>query len=314
MKNIEKWEDCKDQYVLNNGFMLIRADETEFGIHYAIYVGIDEEFTYSWNTLSHYTDGDDCQKFWIFKDNKKVGGVVIEPNYSSHFFVETPYTVDKFSIISELDNALLQWSDKDRRIYFYMIQPKDVEIFNMLGYRKQFIRRTMIRPTEIFEDIQWSENLVIKTPTIKDVEAIGKVLHESYKGGIQYEEFSNNSLEDEIEVSGIFLERYISTNSLHASTLVYDKNTNELVAVCLAGKNNDDAYEFSKINEVAVMPDYRRLGIAENLIKRALTVLKDISPAAKLDVSVGNTAEALYYKLGFLPGIQMTAMYKKSQL
>ncbi|MEW8995091.1 GNAT family N-acetyltransferase [Clostridium sp.] len=210
MKNIEKWEKGKEQYLLNNGFILIRANESEYGIHYAIYVGVDEEFTYSWDKLSHDTDGDDCHRFWIFKDNKRVGGVVIEPNYLAQIFVESPYAVDKFSIIRELD-----------------------------------------------------------------------------------------------------LERYIATNSLQASTLVYDRNTNELIGVCLAGKNVEDINEFSMINQIGVKPAYRWHGIAENMIKKALTVLKDISPATKLDVTVGNAAEALYYKMGFFPGIQSVALYKK---
>jgi ribosomal protein S18 acetylase RimI-like enzyme len=171
----------------------------------------------------------------------------------------------------------------------------------------------MIRPTEIFEDVQWREDLVIKMPTLEDAVEIGKVLYECYKGGIQYEEFSNNTIEDEIENSKMFLERYIVTNSLQASTLVYDRNTNELIGICLAGKNVEDDYEFSKINQVAVKPDYRGQDIAENMIKRALTVLKDISPATKLDVTVGNSAEALYYKMGFFPGVQSVAMYKKFQ-
>jgi len=310
MKNIEKWEEGKEQYLLNNGFKLIRANVAEFGIHFAIFVDRDEEFTYSWNKLSQNPYYDE-NAFWIFKDNKRVGGVVIEPNFSSHFFVESPYTVDKFSIINELHNTLLQWSDKNKRTYIYTIDPRDVDYYNRLGFRKQFARRTMIRPTEVFEDVQWGEYLVIKTPTIEDVVEIGKVLHESYKGGIQYEEFSNNTEEDEIENSKMFMERYISTNSLQASTLVYDRNTNKLIGVCLAGKNQEDGYEFSTINEVAVKPAYRRQGIAENLIKRALTVLKDISPATKLEVSVGNAAEGLYYKMGFFPGVQSICMYKK---
>lgn len=312
MNNIEKWEDGKEQYVLNNGFIIVRADIGEFGIHYAIYVDRDEEFKYNWNKISQDPYYDE-NAFWIFKDNKKVGGVVIEPNYSSHFFVESPYTVDKFSIISELNNALMQWSDKNKNICLYLIHPKDVEVYNRLGYRKSFIRRTMIRPTETFEDIQWRKDFVIKTPSIEDITEIGKTLHEAYKDGIQYEEFCKNTEEDEIENTKMFLERYIATNSLQASTLVYDKNTNKLVAVCLAGKNEDDDYEFSKINEVAVIPAYRRQGIAENLIKRTLTILKDISPATKLDVSVGNAAEGLYYKMRFFPGVQIVAMYKKFQ-
>lgn len=310
MKNIEKWEDGKEQYELNNGFRLVRANVAEFGVHFAIYVDRDEEFSYSWNKLSQSPYYDE-NAFWILKDNKRVGGVVIEPNYSANFFVESPYTVDKFSIINEINNTLMQWSDENNSINIYTVDPKDVEIYNRLGYRRRFARRVMIRPTEVFEDIQWGKDLVIKTPKIEDIAEIGKALHKAYKGGIQYAEFSNNTEEEEVENTKMFLERYIATNSIYASTLVYDKNTNELVAVCLAGKNKEDDYEFSKINEVAVIPTYRRQGIAENLIKRTLTILKDISPAAKLDVSVGNAAEGLYYKMGFFPGVQMFAMYKK---
>ena len=87
----------------------------------------------------------------------------------------------------------------------------------------------------------------------------------------------------------------------------------ELIAVCLAGKNKEDDYEFSKINKIAVKLAHRRQGIAESLIKRTLTILKYISLATKLDASVGNAADGLYYKMGFFPGVQMVAMYKKSQ-
>jgi len=307
VKNIEKWEVGKEQYLLSNGFMLERANEVEFGIHYAIYVGVDEEFTYSWNKLSHDTDWNE-NRFWIFKDKKRVGGVVIEPNFLAQFFVESPYTVDKFSMISELHNALLQWSDKNKEIFIYMIHQKDVDYYNMLGYKKNFIRRMMIRPTEIFEDIQWRDDLVIKIPTIEDAIEVGKVLHESYKGSIHYEEFSNNTEEEEIEYSKEFLEKYISTNSIQASTLVYEKNTNELIGVCLAGKNDEDGNDFSKINQVGVMPAYRGQGIAENMIKRALTILKEQYPVLRLFVTLGNDAEMVYHKMGFLSGVETTEM------
>ncbi|WP_105615073.1 GNAT family N-acetyltransferase [Vallitalea okinawensis] len=311
MKNIEKWEEGKEQYELDDGFILIRANEADYGIHYAIYGDMDDELTYSWNKLSHDTDGDDFNRFWIFKDNKKVGGVVIQPNFLAYLFVVSPYSVDKFSVISELNNALLHWSDKNKKIVLYTIPPRDVDSYNRLGYRRNFARRMMIRPTEIFDDIKWREDLVIKIPTIEDAIEIGKVLHESYKGGIHYEEFSNNTQDEEVEYSKMFLERYISTNSIQASTLVYGRNTNELIGVCLAGKNEEDDNEFSMINQIGVTPGFRGDCIAKNMIKRALTVLKDISPAVKLDVTVGNAAEGLYYKMGFLPGVQSISMYKK---
>ncbi|GEM_PF-6024747 len=33
MKEIELWREGKDEYILNNGFMLKKADKFEFGIH-----------------------------------------------------------------------------------------------------------------------------------------------------------------------------------------------------------------------------------------------------------------------------------------
>jgi len=310
MRKLEKYEEGKDQYILGNGFSLKRAEFKEFGIHYAIYAGRDFEFTYNWIKLSQNSYYDE-NAYWIIKDNIKVGGVVIEPNYSSHFFVLSPYIIDKFTILSELNKTLIQWSDESKMIELFIVDPKDVDLYSSLGFRRRFVRRTMIRPTEVFENIKWGKDLIIKIPTIENIKEIGKVLHQSYEGGVHYEEFSRNSLDDEIEITELFLNRYISTSSLHASTLVYDKSSNELIGVCLAGKNKDDDYEFSKINQVGVLPDYRGQGIAEKMIKRALTVLKDISPATKLDVTVGNSAEALYYKMGFYAGIQTIAMYKK---
>lgn len=94
------------------------------------------------------------------KDNKRLGGVIIEPNYLSHFFIEPPYTSALFDIVKELDNALMSWANKDQKTYIYGINPKHVEIFNKVGYRHQFIRKPMIRPTEMkVYTINWASCL-----------------------------------------------------------------------------------------------------------------------------------------------------------
>lgn len=112
---------------------------------------------------------------------------------------------------------------------------------------------------EVFDDIQWREDLVIKTPTIEDAVEVGKVLHESYKGGIHYEEFSNNTQEKEIEYAKMFLERYISTNSIQASTLVYDRNTTELMV-------------FSSISSLSYI-DFNSFSIMEAIFSLSITGL-----------------------------------------
>ncbi len=48
MKKIEQWEEEKEQYILNNGFILKRANKFEFGIHETIYSSVDLGLNFSW--------------------------------------------------------------------------------------------------------------------------------------------------------------------------------------------------------------------------------------------------------------------------
>lgn len=173
MKEMKMWTDTKKVYDLGNGYQLRRADFADFGIHYAIYGNRDEEFQYSFTRRSQDTCYDEnC--FFITKEQQIIGGVVIEPNYSSHFFMESLYEGEKFRVLEALDHALIAWSDKSKSICIYTVLDRDLELYSKFGYRKQFTRRTMIRPTAKFED--WD---------------LG-------------EEFCKNTVEDEIENTTIF--------------------------------------------------------------------------------------------------------------
>lgn len=151
------------------------------------------------------------------------------------FFIEAPYAIDRFIFISALNDALLQWADNDNKIRIYGVIPEDIEHFHKLGYRIKCERRVMIRPTEIFDNIGWSDDFIIKIPTISDIPQIGKLFFESYSGGIDYEDFGQQSLEEATISAEKILNTYKSNNILDGSTLVFNKNTNELIAVCLAG-------------------------------------------------------------------------------
>jgi len=308
MKKIDKWQKGKEEYILNDGFMLKRANKLEFGIHETIYSNVDLELSFSWKKqIVDKIDYDD--HFWIFKADKRIGGVHIGPNFIGAFFMEAPYAVDRFLVLSALHNALLQWSGKDNRIKIYGVTPKDIENFYKLGYRIECERRVMIRPTEIFEDINWSDDFIVKTPIISDAENIGKLFLESYSGGIDYELFGQRSLEEAKMDAERILNIYKSNNTLDGSTIIFDKNTNELIAGCIAGISGFCDNDFSEIGEVVVRPDYRRLGLASNMIKLALTNLKKISPATILCVTIGNPSEGLYHNMGFFSGVKFTNMY-----
>ena len=155
------------------------------------------------------------------------------------------------------------------------------------------------------------DDFIIKVPTISDAPNIGKLFFESYSGGIDYEVFGQQSLDEAIKTAETILNIYKSNGTLDASTLIFDKNSNEMIAACLTGISGYCDNNFSEIGEVVVNPDYRRFGLASNMIKLALTNLKKISPATLLCVTVGNPAEGLYHNMGFFSGVKFTNMYLK---
>ena len=309
-EKIEQWQEEKEQYILNDGFMLKRADKLEFGIHETIYSNMDLELSFSWQKQTvEKIDYDN--HFWIFRNDKRVGGVHISPNLMGAFFMEAPYVVDRFTAINALNNALLQWAGEDKNIRVYGVTPLDIEHYQKLGYRIKCERRVMIRPTETFDNIEWGDNFFIKTPNINDISKIGKLFYESYNGGIDYEVFGKRSLEEATTDAERILNLYKSNNILDGSTLVFDKNTNELIGGCLSGISGYCDSDFSEIAEIAVIPHYRKYGIASKMIKRALTNLKPISSAIILCVTMGNPAESVYHKMGFFSGVKFTNMYLK---
>lgn len=92
------------------------------------------------------------------------------------------------------------------------------------------------------------------------------------------------------------------TNTLHISTLVKSNKNNEIAGVCIAGIYPDSPNYFSCIHQVSVRPQYRRRGIAESMMLNSINKVNSISPVVTLGVRVGNPAELLYNKVGFLGG------------
>lgn len=89
MKKIGQWQEEKEQYILNDRFMLKRADKFEFGIHETIYSNVDLELSFSWEKQT--VDKIDYNNhFWIFKDDKRIGGAHISPNLMGAFLWKYP--------------------------------------------------------------------------------------------------------------------------------------------------------------------------------------------------------------------------------
>lgn len=299
------WSKESDYYELEDGFYLERAEYKEFSRYYGVYFYEDLGFKTSFEKKCEViSEKDTC--FWIKKDASRIGGVLMEENYTEGLFLIPPFN-DPYKVIKMLKEVQLYIANKDKNIKAY-ITPLYLEHYERLGFRIEEIGRWMIRPTEAFE-VQWGEKYRIENPKEDDTESIAKLFVEAFKNDIGVN--STFSLETRIS----FIKDYFKDNGdieilKRASTLIYDKKTSELIGACLISEFKG----WPLISDVAVMPLYNGRGIGTKMIKKALTVLNESYPVLRLYVTIGNNAESVYYNLGFLPGIQVASLYIPSNI
>jgi ribosomal protein S18 acetylase RimI-like enzyme len=289
-------------YFLDEEIELVKANTREFAIHYTTYRE-NIFFRQSWEKRVSIF-GDDTPCYWIKLNKRRIGGVCIEPNSLSSFFLEPPF-IDVYRVLLKLKRFMMQCSEPRKQIKAYGILPYQTEHFLRLGFLPFESRRVMIRPTELFESLEWGEELDVITPTAEHIEKIAELLHKSYSGSDSIGYPGENTIEQQKSA----LDNYFIHNKAEileaASSIVIDKSSNEMVAVCLISLWED----LPLVSNIAVMPRYRGKRVATKLLKKALTVLNEKYEILRLFVTKGNSAEPLYYSLGFYPGIEQTTFY-----
>lgn len=163
----------------------------------------------------------------------------------------------------------------------------------------------MQRPTEKF-DVLWGGDVDVKTPEFLASSAEKRLVQEddlnrlfylAYARGIEDTRRKRNSKADHREACQFASET--NEELLKASTLVYDKRSNQPVGACLISLQGNSPAVFN----VAVLPSHRRQGLATNMLKRALSILQNDFSLLRLYVMQGNEAELVYHSLGFLLGL-----------
>ncbi|MEW8956902.1 GNAT family N-acetyltransferase [Clostridium sp.] len=303
------WIKEKVIYELEDGFSLNKANPKEFSIFSAIYRNNNNWFRQSFNKLFEvFSEEENC--FWILKDDKRVGGVILEPNMIGWVFLIPPFS-DKHKILSLIVLELRKWSDPNKNIYAHGVMTTELEYYFRTGFRMTGelrnikegenpdyswdFSRVMIRPTEEY-NITFEEDYItmdLKEVNIKD---LGHFFYKSYNGDKKKENFISSCEE---------YFNYCNDATLNASTVLLSKINNEIVGACLISLWE----EWPNIYDVAVHPSYRGKGLAGRMIKGALNNLKSEYPVLRLFVELGNDVEALYHNLGFIAGEETTSLY-----
>lgn len=307
MKN---WDSNIENYKLSDEYLIERANPREFAIYESIYG--DKKYNRfavkDWDLrLAISADNPFAKEdsfYWIKLGEKRIGGVLIEPNVISRLFIIPPFT-DTFEVIKLLKKLLMNWSDRTKAVYAYQITPEQSEYFQMLGFWPDKNRRWMIRPTETF-DYTWDDSIIIKTPDESKISELVTLFYESFSSDIDvhYNGQENNIENYLCEVNEYFDEKP-NDILIEASTLLYDKHNEKLIGACLVSL----CEQWPLIYYIAVHPEYRGKHMATAMLKKALTVLNKEYPVLRLFVTLGNASESIYYGLGFVPGVEFKKLY-----
>ena len=144
-----------------------------------------------------------------------------------------------------------------------------------------------------------------------DKQEIIQVIYEAHSAGFNFtglesDKYEKNEIQDAINRR---YDLFTQTNTLHISTLAKHNESNEIAGVCIAGIYPDSPNKFSVAHQVSVRPQFRRRGIAEAMMLNSIDKASSVSPVITLGVTVGNPAELLYNKIGFLGGPKSSELH-----
>lgn len=278
-------------------YLFQNVKDDYFSIHYAIY-GVNIYMSYDWKELLNKFLPNDNGTL-IFKDGIPVGGIAINNNHLS-----SPFLIPPFCDIKEFWLEVINYLKKDNKngiLYFDNISESHVDIITSLGAEKRWAQRQMYRPTAEF-NIKPNDDYYFTVPTEIDKNEIISVVYEAHLNGYTSTVYGKPDISDIEEAINRRFISFSQTNTLHFGTIVKNKDTNKIAAVCIAGIYPDSQNNFSTIHQISVLPAYRKQSLGQAIILNSINTAHVTSPVIGLGVLVGNPAELLYQKLGFIKG------------
>jgi ribosomal protein S18 acetylase RimI-like enzyme len=250
----------------------------------------------------------ECQKgqgYWICRGEERAGGVILTPNRVSRYFLVPQYE-RKVWILEQIVRVLQHFSDPTSAIRAYGVLPIQLEDFQRVGFLPLITKRVMLRPSEAFA-VEWDDELRFEEPSEERAEEIADLVQASFHASAtrpleeagEGHPYDRAHYEEEVRLffSG-------EDNAPELSSLLFERSTGRLVGVCLV-----EIWDgWPLIIDIEVDPNWRGRGLATRMIQRTLHESYGRYPVVRLFVTVGNPAESLYIRLGFLPGVALTRM------
>lgn len=237
-------------------------------------------------------DYDNC--YFIYLDSAQIGGVILGTNRIKHLFLLNGFLESEAYVLSVLHKKALKNIDVKKGITSLPSDERQADILIKLGYKTIRKLHCMIGP---IKKVSWGAptGFIFRNPSESDSELLIKLfydanINEPWHQPVTMEQFSRGS--------SLYFNKSKTNSISKASTICVDQSTGKPVGACLI--STDECYPF--VFDLHVLENYRRQGIASEMMKKAFSIMADEYNYMRLFVVDGNPAELLYKKLGFISG------------
>ena len=280
---------------------LVKADSNLFAVYQTMYSNADTNMWYDWEWRLGDTKPWADQGYFLIHDRKKIGGAIITEETIRFPFLIAPYC-DRIQFWRHLLKLA------PRKTLEGMLD-EDVSVLPMFDYKVMNTNRALTRPADKIEMNLPDEFICRPLDMDSDAQGYGKVYVEAHTGGICFELYGDETIDEAIAETKRVLGVY---NAKDMSIVIIEKATNQIVAGCTAGIGKHHVLGFSEIGDFVVLPQYQGKGLGKYMLSHIITQTYGLSPIVKIWADVGNISEYLYRQMGFIPGPGITHMERRN--
>lgn len=213
-----------------NEYRVVPAESVVFAKYYATYRS-NVWFRPSWQALYEML----CQTsdgYWVMKGDERVAGAFLS-DHSIGLLIELPAYPLTAKMITCVAAHVGSMASLESGIYAYNVPQSQQLLFTEAGFTTVETRVCMMRPTEAIAAIHRPEHpqrevFYYKMPEKADVPQIAALLEQAFDANsTDYKDLKAHTQESEDYFS------YANPRVLQASTIAYDKHTQEIAGVCL---------------------------------------------------------------------------------
>jgi len=277
---------------------LVKADKNLFAVYHTLHSGADTDMMFDWDKrLGDTTWSDDC--YFVVENGKKIGGAVVTDKYVAHAFMIAPFC-DRLHFW----HTLLKLAPVDA---LHGVLDADRDILPMFGFKTTKTLQVMCCAADE-KPASLPSGFTCRAFDVKaDAIAAGNVNYQAHIDGADHRFLEGASAEKAASELVQLNTTYTTTNLSH---VIHDDQNGggEIIAFCLSGTGELFENAYMEVAEIAVLPQYKGRGLGRYMLSRIITQSYGKVAYVKLCVTIGNPAEHLYRRLGFVAGARFSAM------